>query len=252
MSMDPQLAFLGHATLLIEMDGVRILTDPVLRDRVGPILRVVAPVERRHLESIDAILVSHAHLDHLDVASLRGFGPETRIIVPVGAARILAAPGLTVEELGRGVSARIGPLTVTATFADHSGYRPPFGPRAEAIGFLIEGRQRIYFAGDTDVFPGMTDLAPGLDLALLPVWGWGPRLGPGHMNPERAAEALTLLRPRIAMPIHWGTLWAQGLGPIMRHRLVVPPRTFRELAGELAPSVDVRIVEPNGEPLSIP
>jgi L-ascorbate metabolism protein UlaG (beta-lactamase superfamily) len=66
--MDPQLAFLGHATVLIEMDGVRILTDPVLRDRVGPLLRVVAPVERRHLEAIDAILVSHAHLDHLDVA----------------------------------------------------------------------------------------------------------------------------------------------------------------------------------------
>ncbi len=249
--MDAQLSFLGHATVLVEMDGVRILTDPVLRERVGPIQRVVSPVHPRHLEGIDAVLISHAHLDHLDLPSLRTFGPETRIVVPLGAGRILRAPGLRVEEIARDGSTQVGPVTLGATYADHSGYRPPFGPRAEALGFLLSGTRRVYFAGDTDVFAAMADLAPGLDLALLPVWGWGPRLGPGHMNPARAAEALTLLRPRRAVPIHWGTLWAHGLGPIMRHRLFMPPRTFKEIASELAPDVDVHLIEPNGESIPI-
>ncbi len=71
------------------------------------------------------------------------------------------------------------------------------------------------------------------------------------MDPQRAARALALLRPRLAVPIHWGTLWAQGLGPIMRHRLVAPPLAFRELAGGIAPGVRVHVVEPNGETVPI-
>jgi L-ascorbate metabolism protein UlaG (beta-lactamase superfamily) len=249
--MGAAVSFLGHATLLVEMDGARIITDPVLRDRIGPILRVVAAVEERHVEAVDAILISHLHLDHLDLPSLRAFPAGTRLIVPAGAAGVVRGVRLPVEELRRGESTTVGSVTVTATYADHSGYRPPFGPRAEALGFVLDGSRRIYFAGDTDVYPAMTDLAPGLDLALLPIWGWGPRLGPGHMNPERAAEALTLLRPRLAVPIHWGTLWAQGLGPILRHRLTVPPLTFRSLAALRAPDVDVRLLQPTGETLPL-
>jgi L-ascorbate metabolism protein UlaG (beta-lactamase superfamily) len=246
------VSFLGHATILVEMDGVRLLTDPVIRDRVGPILRVVAPVERRHLEDVDAILISHLHLDHLDLASLRSLPRGTRLIVPAGAARVVRGVPLRVEELALGRTTAVGAVTVRATYADHSGYRPPFGPRAEPLGFVIEGSRRIYFAGDTDLFDGMTELgAPGLDLALLPVWGWGPRLGPGHMDPKRAADALALLRPRLGVPIHWGTLWAQGLGPLLRHRLTTPPLTFQALAAERAPGVAVRVLRPTGERLPL-
>lgn len=249
--MEPTVTFLGHATVLVEMDGVRIVTDPVLSGIFGLVRRVSPAVERRHLEDVDAILISHLHLDHLDLPSLRSFAAPTRLIVPVGAARVVGRVPLPVEELPRGGSTSVGGVTVTATFADHSGYRPPFGPRAEAVGYAIEGRRRIYFAGDTDLFPEMADLAAGLDLALLPVWGWGPRLGPGHMDPGRASEALELLRPRIAVPIHWGTLWVEAYGPILRHRLTMPPVTFRTLAAERTPEVDVRVLTPTGESLTV-
>ena len=88
----------------------------------------------------------------------------------------------------------------------HSGKREPIGPEGPAIGCVIEGSRTVYFAGDTDLFPEMDALADRLDVALLPVWGWGATIGPGHMDPQRAAEAVARLRPRLAIPIHWGTL----------------------------------------------
>jgi L-ascorbate metabolism protein UlaG (beta-lactamase superfamily) len=102
----------------------------------------------------------------------------------------------------------------------------------------------VYFAGDTDLFPEMAELAGKIDVALLPVWGWGRALGPGHLNPRRAAEALTLLRPSLAIPIHWGTFAA----PRVRKRdpsfLVDPPHQFAEYAALLAPQVTVKILQP--------
>ncbi len=83
----------------------------------------------------------------------------------------------------------------------HSGRREPFGSVGPAIGCVIEGSRTVDFPGDTDLFPGMGDLAGRLDLALLPVWGWGPTIGEGHMNPERAAQAAAMLRPRLAEAI---------------------------------------------------
>ena len=82
----------------------------------------------------------------------------------------------------------------------------PAGPRAPALGFVVRGRRQVYFAGDTELFDGMAELAAGLDVALLPVAGWGPRLGPGHMDALDAARAASMLRPRLAIPVHWGTL----------------------------------------------
>ena len=77
---------------------------------------------------------------------------------------------------------------------------------------MVEGAGRsVYFAGDTDVFAGMAELAP-VDVALLPIWGWGPTMGPGHMDPDRAAEAAALLEARLAIPIHWGTYYPVHLG----------------------------------------
>ena len=139
---------------------------------------------------------------------------------------------------------------MTATFAEHDGKRPPLGPVAPALGFVLEeGTTKVYFAGDTDVFPAMAELAPDLDVAMLPVWGWGPRLGHGHMNPRRAAEALRLLAPRYAIPIHWGTLWPFGMGRVVPGRLTDPPREFARFARRYAPGVRV-LLTPPGEPVS--
>jgi L-ascorbate metabolism protein UlaG (beta-lactamase superfamily) len=96
----------------------------------------------------------------------------------------------------------------------------------------------------------MTDLA-GVDLALLPVWGWGPRLGPGHMDPQRAAEALRVLRPHAAVPIHWGTLWPLGMGRVAAHRLQRPPLEFARRAESTAPAVTI-LLTPPGETVAIP
>ncbi|HEY5815141.1 MAG TPA: MBL fold metallo-hydrolase, partial [Solirubrobacterales bacterium] len=105
-------------------------------------------------------------------------------------------------------------------------------------------------AGDTDLFEGMADLGPGLDLALLPIWGWGPTLGAGHLDPERAARAAALLAPRIAVPIHWGTLYPLGLARLRPDPLRMPPREFAARMRDLAPQVEARVLAP-GESTSL-
>ncbi len=120
----------------------------------------------------------------------------------------------------------------------------PGRPRTDCLGYLIDGLRRIYFTGDTDLFDGMADLSPALDVALLPVWGWGPTLGAGHLNPYRAAQALELLRPALAIPIHWGTYFPVGLRPLLPHLVRRPPHTFAQFAHQLAPDVEVRVLAP--------
>ena len=108
----------------------------------------------------------------------------------------------------------------------------------------------IYFAGDTELFDGMSEIDDALDVALLPIAGWGPTLGPGHLGPREAAVALTRLRPRVAVPIHWGTLYPLGLRFRRDRVLADPPREFARHAAELAPEVDVRVLAP-GEALNL-
>jgi L-ascorbate metabolism protein UlaG (beta-lactamase superfamily) len=242
-----RIVFLGHATVLIEIGGVRLLTDPLLRDRVAHLRRQTPLVDRSVFGSPDAVLISHLHHDHLDLASLRILGCDTPLIVPVGAAAWLGRHGFsTVMELGVGDVANVGELAVTAVEARHDGGRPG-GPRTDALGYLLRGRREVYFAGDTELFAGMSEISRLLDVALLPVAGWGPTLGPGHMDPLDAARAVELIEPRIAIPVHWGTLLPIGLIRRGRMGLGDPPRLFAEHVARLAPSVEVRIVAPGQE-----
>lgn len=242
-----RIAFLGHATVLIELEGVRLLTDPLLRGRVAH-LRRRAPAPREELfADLDAVLISHLHHDHLDLASLRRLGRDTHLIVPRGAGPWLQEHGfVTVTELSVGKIAQVGTLEVRAVQADHDTRRPG-GPHVHAVGYLVKGAREVYFAGDTALYPGMANLTPSLDVALVPVAGWGPKLGPGHMGPLEAAEAVALMRPRLAIPVHWGTLLPIGLGHSHGKQLVEPPRLFAEQVARLAPSVEVRIVNPGQE-----
>ena len=234
-----ELDFIGHSTLRIELDGIRLLTDPVTRGRVGPLRRVEPVPARERLRDIDAVLISHLHWDHLDVPSLHDLGRTTPMIVPVGAGAWLAGIGFRdVRELAVGGSVDVGGVTVRGVPAVHSGFRPPLGPTGTPLGFVIRGSSSVYFAGDTDLFDGMGELGEPIDVALLPVWGWGPTLGRGlHLDPLRAAQALRLIRPRAAVPIHWGTYWPHALGRVFPERLVEPPAAFVEYAAELAPDV---------------
>ena len=233
------LDFIGHSAVVIDLDGVRIVTDPVTRARVGPLRRVEPVPARDRLRGIDAVLISHLHWDHLDVPSLRHLGRGIPMFVPAGSGAWMRSAGFDdVREISVGESVSIGGVVVRAVSAIHSGYRPPLGPTAPPLGFIIRGSRSVYFAGDTDLFDGMAEFGEPIDVALIPVWGWGPTLGRGlHLDPLRAARALRMIQPRAAVPIHWGTYWPHALGRVFPERLVEPPAALVEYASELAPDV---------------
>jgi L-ascorbate metabolism protein UlaG (beta-lactamase superfamily) len=231
------LHWLGHSTVVADLDGTRIVTDPMLRRRVFHLRRdgnVASP------QGVDAILISHLHYDHLDLPSLARIGVETQIVVPRGGGRILR--GFEhVLEVDPGMDFEVNGLEITACEARHDGRRRGFGSPIPAVGYVFHGSRSVYFAGDTDLFDGMRDLGP-IDVALLPIWGWGPTAGEGHLDPERAAEALTLLRPNMVVPIHWGTYRAFGA----RDRGREPADEFAVAALQAAPQVDVRVLPVGG------
>jgi L-ascorbate metabolism protein UlaG (beta-lactamase superfamily) len=251
MNAPDNVTYVGHATVLIEVDGTRLLTDPLLRRLVGPLVRHGLAPGLAVREDIDAVLISHLHRDHADLGSLRKLGRGVRMLVPPGSRRFFERHGFTdVTELEAGESSAVGRLTVTAVDADHDAGGRRHAAGAQSLGFLVRGRRNVYFAGDTDLFEGMADLGPDLDLALLPIWGWGPTLGPGHLDPERAARAAALLAPRLAVPIHWGTLYPFGLARFRPDQLRLPGERFAAFVGELAPQVATRVLSP-GESTSL-
>ncbi len=244
--MPDRLTFVGHATVLLELSGRRLLTDPVLRERFLWIRRQVAVPAPEHGERIDAVLITHQHADHLDFRSLRSLGPDPRIVVPERSGKLLSRHGFSrAEELPHARSLRIGEVQVTATHAEHDGRRWKAGRRVPANGYLVEGpATRVYLAGDTDLFDEMEELRGRVDVAVLPIGGWGPRVGPGHLDPERAARAAAIIRPQLVVPVHWGTYLRGDIGLRKPELLRVYPR---ELARELprhAQDVELRVLEP--------
>lgn len=214
--MQPQtspisITWVGHATVLIEVDGLRVVTDPAITPRMAHLRRRVA-VPR--LPDVDAVAISHVHLDHLHGASLRRVSGSGPIVVPRGARSLVASlPHRDVHEVVRGdvVTLREGDDTSSAVRlravpANHSSGRGPHSRvSATPVGYVVEiGERRVYFAGDTDLFEEMHELGP-IDVALLPIWGWGPTLGDRHLDPPRAATATSWIDPAVVVPIHWGT-----------------------------------------------
>ena len=194
-----RITWLGHSSVLLDVDGVRLLADPLLRDRVR-ILRRTEPVPESAAlgpVGVEAVLLSHLHDDHCDLRSIRGLDAPV-VVAPPGAGRWLTAQGVRgVAELHPGTSMAVGPVLVHAVRAEHDGRRRPWGPPACAVGHVVTGTASAWLAGDTALHEGMLSVSelagpPGLDVAVLPVWGWGPRLGPGHLNPAQAAEAALL------------------------------------------------------------
>jgi L-ascorbate metabolism protein UlaG (beta-lactamase superfamily) len=233
------LTWLGHSCAAIQIDDVLIVTDPVLRNRIFH-LRRKDTVDQAGLDGVDAILVSHIHHDHLDLPSLGRLDRDAQVLVPAGAGGLLRRRGFhSVREVVPGDEVGLGAVRVRVTHAEHgAGFRVGAG-KTHPVGYVIAGTRTVYFAGDTDLFQGMGALGR-IDVALLPVAGWGPRLPAGHLDPAGAVEALELIEPHLAIPIHWGTYapWRPPRGDD------TPAKTFAELAATIVPAVDVRVLRP--------
>ncbi len=247
-----RLTYLGHSTVLIEMAGTRLLTDPVLGHVMWSLRRRAARVPDSWLADVDAVFISHGHFDHLDLPSLRALHGRPLVVVPAGLGRVAQGAGLGhVQEVRVGDRLPVGGLDLEIVPAAHGRRRSPWVAAAAAVGCLISGGSTVYFAGDTDLHPAMGGLAGRVDVALLPVGGWGIGLGRGHMDPRRAAEAVALIRPAVAVPIHWGTLSPIGLHRFMGTRFDAPGPAFAEAVARAAPSVRVCVLAP-GASLALP
>jgi len=250
-----RVLFLGHASTAIEMDGVRLVTDPVLRRLVGPLYRRIPQPLTGPLVDPDAILISHMHLDHYDPRSLRLFRRDTPVLAPVGAGLSLRWRGFKdIHEVAPGERVRVGSVEVVATDAKHRGTRHPLAARTPSLGYVVSGSRSVYFAGDTGFFSGIADVWPDrLDVALLPIAGIGPLMPEfKHMSPRHAVRAMEVLRPRLVVPIHWGTYHLPGtalfrFGPDFHRRA---PFLFKAQAAALEPEVHTVMLRP-GETLAV-
>jgi L-ascorbate metabolism protein UlaG (beta-lactamase superfamily) len=219
----------GHSTATVDLGGTRVATDPLLGDRLLHLRRYAATPAPLAAEA-DLVLVSHLHRDHCDPASLARFGPSVPVLAPRGAERLLSGvardrlvpvePGDVVERAG---------VRVEVLAATHDGRRDPLSrERAPALGFrFANDAGSCWYPGDTELRDDMAEVA-AVDLALVPVGGWGPTLAEGHLDPDEAAEGVRRVGARWAVPVHWGTFWPVGLGRVM-------PANHRRLFTEPGP-----------------
>ena len=252
------VTWLGHSTVLLDVGGVRLLTDPLLRRGAGPLRRRGRVPDPAGWARVDAVLLSHLHLDHAHVGSLRMLDPG----VPV----LSAAPNVAWLRRHRlnGTVARLdewrpvggtGRVRTKLVTADHHSRPMPHRPNA-AHGFLVEAPGcRIWIAGDTSLFDEMSripELLGGeVDLALVPISGWGPRLSEGHLDAPGAAEACRRVGARTAVPVHWGTFYFPGVRDRPRGWMDRPPPDFVAALAEVAPDCTPLVLRP-GESAVVP
>ncbi len=239
---DLRVTWLGHSTVLLEIDGLRILTDPFLRSHLGPLRRHGPTPDVQRLGPIDAVLISHAHPDHFDRASLRSVLGDPLVVVPVGLEREVTRLGMRTQSLAAGQRLMLAGVDVIAAPARHG--RWPRHPMVATLGFVVDGTSSVYFAGDTSWFAGMGERVHGVDLALLPIGSWGPQRAPWHLGPVGAVRVALEIGARAVIPVHWGTLYPTGLHRLWPSPLSRPAIDFERAAVRLAPDIDVRILRP--------
>jgi L-ascorbate metabolism protein UlaG (beta-lactamase superfamily) len=211
--MDPYRAtYIGHSTVLIKINGQYVLTDPNFNHRTGILKRHAPPgLEIEDLPELSLILISHSHLDHLDLPTLRKIDPRVPIVVPTGVKSVLRSlKGRKIIELKRWESLQCNDLKINATPAAHHGGRWIIDDFfRKSLSYVIEGPEaNVYFAGDTAIFKRMREIGElfDLDLAVLPIGAYRPpwMMMINHMNPSDAVEAFGMLKARYMLPIHWG------------------------------------------------
>lgn len=247
-----RVTWLGHSTVVLDVAGRRLVTDPLLGRHGGLLRRRGVTPDTDAWRGADAVLLSHLHHDHAELRSLRRL---TGVPVLTGGsnARWLRRKGLH----GVGLDTQWHPVgdgvEVRLVRAEHHSRPMPHRPN-DAHGHLVVAPEgTIWVAGDTSLFPDMAALpalagAAHIDLALVPIGGWGPRLSPGHMGPREAAQACAMAGVRWVLPVHWGTLHA----PTM-HRwgswMDSPVREFQEAVRHTAPGCRVLALQPGASAL---
>lgn len=240
---EPTVTWIGHSTLLIQLDGVNVLTDPQWSERASPVSfagprRLVPPgLAFEALPPIHLVLISHDHYDHLDVATVKRLAAthRPRFIVPLGMRAWFAAAGITgVEELDWWESRVDLGLTLTCVPAQHFSQRTPWdGNRRLWSGWAVAGRERrLYFAGDTahyDVFRDVGARLGPFDVAAIPIGAYVPpaMMKMSHTSPEEALRLFADVRGRRLLAIHWGTF------DLTAEPLDEPPRRLRDEAARL-------------------
>jgi L-ascorbate metabolism protein UlaG (beta-lactamase superfamily) len=242
--------WLGHSCVQFDVGGLTVLTDPALTPRLGH-LRRHHTIEPATVAPPDLILISHVHMDHLHLPSLRGFDREVTVVAPAGAEGLLHRWGFRdVRPTRAGSALRVGPVTIETVPAVHPSRRGPHSRvAAQPVGYVVRAPEvAVYVAGDTDLFDEMGTWAP-IDVALLPIWGWGPTLGPGHLDPHTAAQATELIRPGVVVPVHWGTYSPIGLrrpdwldAPAGRFRAELDALGAGDTLRQLAPGASMALV----------
>ena len=219
----PLITWIGHSTFLVQLDGVNVLTDPIWSDRTSPVpfagpRRLVPPGLRfEDLPPIHAVVISHDHYDHLDLATVTRLAAthRPRFFVPLGLRAWFEALGIrSVVELDWWQSARIGALTLTAVPAQHSSGRSLLlddqNARLWASWVIAAPDRRLFFAGDTGYHAGFADIARRFgpfDVAALPIGGYSDyrHHHPNHLSPEETVQAFEDLSATLLVPMHWGT-----------------------------------------------
>ncbi len=211
----PRLHWLGHSGFLVEWLGQRILVDPNLSRHCTLSRRLMAPpLAAGELGPLDAVLISHAHYDHLDLPTLAAVPRLGRMLVPAGAAAYLEGvfdPAIRIDSLEPGSSLRLGELEVIAVEAAHNGNRyHPLASRQLALGYIIRSPEdAIYFAGDSGFGEHFAVIAERYQprVAVLPIGAYAPRfpLAKFHLNPEEAVRVAKILGVEQVVPCHFGT-----------------------------------------------
>ena len=247
-----RVTWLGHSSVVLDLDGVRILTDPLLRPHAGLLRRLAPRPDPASWSRPDVVLLSHLHHDHAELRSLRMLPGATLMSAPENVAWLRRRRLPNAVPLGDGwTEAGSTPATavqVRQVPAEHRHRPMPHRPNA-ANGQLVRGPSgTVWIAGDTGLFPEMAAIpamAGGpIDVALVPVWGWGPRLSAGHLSPETAARAVAMSGARFAIPVHWGTLHPPFVTHFARSWLEQPGRRFAEAVAEQAPGCTAVVLAP--------
>jgi L-ascorbate metabolism protein UlaG (beta-lactamase superfamily) len=249
------IAWLGHSTVVLDVGGARLLTDPLLHRHNWPLRRRGGRPAATAWADADAVLLSHLHHDHAELSSLRLL-PGVPVLTAgenadwlrrkgVGAARGIDEGWVDVGATG---------VRVRLVRADHGNRPMPHRPNA-ANGHLVRAPGvSVWVAGDTSLYDEMADLPRlaegGVDLAVVPIGGWGPRLSGGHLDPDGAARACAAAGARHAVPVHWGTLHAPFFSRFPRGWLDSPGEVFAEALRRRAPGCRPIVLRP-GETQSV-